>query len=124
MKPGTPVTNIEPLRDGPHVIPPGTLGIVEWCDRARGEACVQFIGHILQRGVAVAALRVVDVPPVTTLRWLRADVDPELDALLQQRIEEGPPTGGGRLPCVMIPLEEEDGEEGEDADAYAADTTT
>jgi len=112
MKPGTPVTNIEPLTDGPHVIPPGTLGIVEWCDKARGEAAVQFIGHILQRGVDVAALQQVDMPPVT-LRWLRADVDPELDALLQQRIDEGPPTGLGRLPCVMIPLEEDDDEEGE-----------
>ncbi len=59
MKPGTPVTNIETLRDGPRVIPPGTLGIVEWCDRARGEACVQFIGHIVQREVPLAALRKV-----------------------------------------------------------------
>ena len=115
MKPGTPVTNIEPLTDGPHTIPPGTLGVIEWCDRARGEACVQFVGYILQRGVNVAALQQVDIPPVT-LRWLRADVDPALDALLQQRIEEGPPTGGGRLPCVMIPLEEEDDEESEEGE--------
>ena len=54
MKPGTPVTNIEPLTDGPHTIPPGTLGVIEWCDRARGEAAVQFIGYTLQRGVAEA----------------------------------------------------------------------
>lgn len=59
IKPGTPVTNVEPLHDGPHTIPPGTLGVIEWCDRARGEACVQFVGYILQRGVDVAALRVV-----------------------------------------------------------------
>lgn len=59
MNPGTPVTNIEPLHDGPRTIPVGTLGIIEWCDMARGEAVVQFIGHILQRGVDVRALRVV-----------------------------------------------------------------
>lgn len=57
MNPGTPVTNIEPLHDGPRTIPVGTLGIIEWCDMARGEAAVQFIGHILQRGVDVRALR-------------------------------------------------------------------
>jgi len=79
MKPGTPVTNVEPLHDGPHTIPPGTLGVIEWCDRARGEAAVQFIGYILQRGVDVAALR--ECTP-----WLASAPAPDIDAALADHI--------------------------------------
>lgn len=53
MKPGTGVILAAP-HDG---IPAGTFGIVEWSER--GEARVQFLGHIIQYRVPVAALRVV-----------------------------------------------------------------
>ncbi len=53
MKPGTGVILAEP-HDG---IPAGTFGIVQFAER--GEARVQFLGHVIQYRVPLAALRVV-----------------------------------------------------------------